>query len=173
MSSSARKDFVEMALTRERDQFIAQCAFPFLLGRPALVRPAGSRTLATDGGETAVRDTPQTTGASTSPVLLAIRKVQASFPNMITIGRTANHDIVIEDVQVSKFHAFFRVGNGKMELFDAGSRNGTWVGDRKLEPKGAGLVVQGGDVIRLSQLEFTVLDAGRAWDRLRRRMTPR
>ncbi len=51
------------------------------------------------------------------------------FPNMISVGRTRNNDIVIPDVSVSKFHAFFMRGkDGRLLLQDAGSRNGTYVG---------------------------------------------
>jgi hypothetical protein len=54
---------------------------------------------------------PELTRALLEPALmvLPVRKVQSTFPDMITVGRTANNDIVLADMSVSKFHAFFAV----------------------------------------------------------------
>src|SRR2546430_17655323 len=41
--------------------------------------------------------------------VFAIRKRQALYSEMITVGRTANHDIVVSDPRISKFHADFRL----------------------------------------------------------------
>ena len=65
------------------------------------------------------------------PLVLPLRKVQSTFPSMITVGRTDNNDLVVPDEQVSKFHAFFRLVGDRVELSDAGSRNGTFVGTRR------------------------------------------
>ena len=79
------------------------------------------------------------------PLVLPLRKVQSTFPSMITIGRTENNDLVVSDEQVSKFHAFFRIVGDRVELSDAGSRNGTFVGSQKLAARGAGAPVNRGD----------------------------
>jgi hypothetical protein len=100
------------------------------------------------------------------PFVHAIRKVQETFATMITVGRTGNNDIPIEDIQISKFHAFFRrTGNG-YELEDAGSRNGTYVNDRLLE-KGRSHKIAVGDLLAFAELPFDVCDAEALWDRLR------
>ena len=85
---------------------------------------------------------------------------------MITVGRTANHDVVIADVNVSRFHAFFRVHSARVELSDAGAAHGTFVGKVQLKPKGAAQIVIPGESVRFAHLEFTFLDAGACWDRL-------
>ena len=36
------------------------------------------------------------------------KKPGASFADMITIGRTPNNDVVLRDVTISRFHAYFR-----------------------------------------------------------------
>src|SRR5207302_10503529 len=71
------------------------------------------------------------------PLVLPLRKVQSTFPSMITVGRTDNNDLVVPDEQVSKFHAFFRLVGERVEISDAGSRNGTFVGGRRIESRGA------------------------------------
>src|SRR5688572_9337244 len=101
-------------------------------------------------------------------VAIAIRKVNDTFPNMITVGRTANDDMVMPDVSVSKFHAFFKKTTRGFELADAGSKNGTWVAGEELAPRGLALAVKLGDRLRFGRVEFTVVDAGVCWDTIDR-----
>jgi hypothetical protein len=100
---------------------------------------------------------------------LPIRKVIDTFPNMITVGRTANNDLVVADVSVSKFHAFFGQTPRGLELSDAGSKNGTWVGAE--EPpaarRGAGRS-SSATGFRFGRVGFTVVDAGVCWDTIDR-----
>jgi hypothetical protein len=101
------------------------------------------------------------------PLVLPVRKVQSTFPSMITVGRTENNDLVVADEQVSKFHAFFRVVGDRVELSDAGSRNGTFVGSRRLEPRGASALVRTRDKFSFGAVEFQLFDARGCWDWLR------
>src|SRR5882724_5372230 len=78
------------------------------------------------------------------------KKLGASFRDRITIGRTENNDVVIADPSVSRLHAYVRHANGWV-VADAGSKNGTWLGDEHLEPRrevtlAVGAVVRFGDV---------------------------
>ena len=80
----------------------------------------------------------ESAATSVGPVVLPVRKVQSTFPSMITVGRARNNDIVVPDALVSKFHAFFRqLDDGEWGLADAGSANGTKLGEVELAPKGA------------------------------------
>src|SRR5262245_41103470 len=139
-----------------REEFIAACPFPFLVGQAELEEPyQPGRTLQffDDGATLATRraglargDDGQ--GGDEGPLVLAVRKVHDTFPDMITVGRTRNNDVVLHDVQVSKFHAYFRLlGGGRVELLDAGSANGTRVGYAVLKTKGAAHPVRVGDRI--------------------------
>jgi len=53
---------------------------------------------------------------------------------MISVGRTANNDIIFSHETVSKFHAYFRKKRAEdsYEIFDASSSNGTKVNDQPL-----------------------------------------
>ena len=63
------------------------------------------------------------------------KKPGASFPDRITIGRTPNNDIVINDHSVSRLHAYVR-HDGKMWIVaDAGSKNGSWLDKSTLEAR--------------------------------------
>jgi FHA domain-containing protein len=174
--------YVEMARSSTRGDFIKACPFPFLVGSSALVRPrTPQRTLSGapsdfDGEQphtmNAPHPDPSLRASAQGPALvLAVRKVQTAFPAMITVGRTANNDLVLNDVQVSKFHAFFRTageGDRRYQLADAGSRNGTAVAGRPLAARGAPVPVAPGDAVRIAHLEFTFVDAGGCWDLIQR-----
>ncbi len=173
-------DYSRKAAEQPRDEFVASCPFPFLVGASKLVQPqAPLRTgrfpkvvTGPFGGErdrTAVTNIEEEERrANGRLVVVPVRKVHDLFPHMITVGRTRNNDVVLEDVLISKFHAFFRQkAGGNWELCDAGSANGTRVGDVALPAKGAGVALPFGARVGFAQLEFQFLDAGACWDALR------
>lgn len=179
------EDYVQWAHKSSCDDFAGTFPFYFLVGLHALKPPGGpsrtdtfdtvtkkKRPLLTpdDSAPRPVEDVPTGDGAASEPLPLlvqAVRKVQEAFPSMITVGRTRNNDIVIPDVQVSRFHAFFKVFSDRVELGDAGSANGTFVGGRALPPKGATQIVIPGETVEFSHLPFVFLDARAAWERIR------
>jgi hypothetical protein len=152
---------------------------PFLVGSANLRRPAGLHlTAAIPLFDPATLDAEGNAAAAAAdgdlPLVLPIRKRQSAFPSMITVGRTDNNDLPLPDITVSRFHAFFRhtpavAGAGdRLELGDAGSRNGTWLAGRRLPGKGALQSITPGDPLRFGNLSFLVLDAGACWDELHR-----
>jgi hypothetical protein len=64
-----------------------------------------------------------------------VKKPGASFPDRITIGRTHNNDIVIDDHSVSRLHAYVRQTGAGWVVADAGSKNGSWLRGARLEPR--------------------------------------
>src|ERR1041384_6480130 len=62
------------------------------------------------------------------------KKPGASFPDRITIGRTANNDVVVADPSVSRLPAYVRQAGGWV-VADAGSKNGSWLDNMALEPR--------------------------------------
>jgi pSer/pThr/pTyr-binding forkhead associated (FHA) protein len=106
--------------------------------------------------------------------VLAVRKRQRSFVNMITIGRAQNNDVVIPDISVSKFHAYFRVppdgirpSRSGVDLCDSDSSNGTWVNDVRIASKES-VFIHVGSVLRFGAVALTLEDAARLWDRVHR-----
>jgi hypothetical protein len=170
------RDQSEQVLRSARADFVRMHEHPFLVGSPNLRKPARVHLTAaipvfdpaTLDGDTQA----EPLGQSDLPLVLPIRKRQSNFPSMITVGRTENNDVALPDITVSRFHAFFRhsVRDGekgeRLELGDAGSRNGTWLAGRRLPGKGPLQIVTTGDVVRFGSLSFMVLDAGGCWDEL-------
>ena len=66
-----------------------------------------------------------------------------------TIGRAEDNGVVIEDEFISAHHAILRRERGAWWLSDAGSTNGTWANDRKVERP---VVVKAGDTLRFGRL---------------------
>lgn len=96
---------------------------------------------------------------------------RSPFPNFVSVGRTDNNDIVINDVSITKFHAFFRLGDdGGCWLQDAGSRNGTFVDDEKVAARGHGepVLVSNGARVRFGGVSLTFLTAEAVQDLVRR-----
>jgi serine/threonine protein kinase len=52
----------------------------------------------------------------------------------VTLGRDADNDIVLADTQASRHHAQITLSEGKYQITDLNSTNGTWIGDNRLLP---------------------------------------
>jgi FHA domain len=166
-------DFMADALARSQTEFAGIYTFPFLVGA-VTTRPVTGPTQTMRGDDSSTIDLNPATGErmrvpAGHRLVLPVRKIQGSFPSMITVGRTKNNDVVLADPRVSKFHAYFRVHDGAWELADAGSVNGTRIGDLVLAPKGSPQPVHFGDRITFGELALTFLDPTTAWQTLRTR----
>ena len=75
----------------------------------------------------------------------------------LVIGRTEGADILLDDEGLSRSHAAIRADGSGAMLRDLGSKNGTWVGDLKVDE----IRLVDGDRIRLgfaTDLKFTFAD---------------
>lgn len=165
----------------ELAEFVARYPHLFLYGRIAVDAQAVDDEdpepglYADDEGETKIIATTEPEGRTVQlPIALAVVKRTDTFPQMITIGRTSNNDVVISDPSVSKFHAYVRVpaegapSDAPLQLCDADSGNGTLVnGSRVLRTPATEICP--GDTIRFGQVELTLLRAAQVWQRLHRR----
>lgn len=108
--------------------------------------------------------------AGLSLLAYPIHRTERSVGHLITLGRTANNDVVIPDISVSRFHAFAKeVEGGGLAIQDAGSTNGTLVNSDSVPSQGHGppMELKSGDSVRLGQVEFSYLDAHSLLDFLR------
>ncbi len=91
--------------------------------------------------------------------LVQTGRSQFSF---ISVGRTKNNDIVVPDVSVSKFHAFFKTSRKRQfSLQDASSKNGTFLDDKPVPPQGEAkpVPVASGARVRFGNVEFMFLSS--------------
>jgi pSer/pThr/pTyr-binding forkhead associated (FHA) protein len=98
---------------------------------------------------------------ATEPLVFELRKgpsKQNAFSMGITVGRTENNDVILDENSISRFHAYFQQDARTQDwmLVDAESKNGTWVGALKLVPKQAALVTDQSRV-RFGEIEMVFL----------------
>jgi hypothetical protein len=108
--------------------------------------------------------------AGLSLLAYPVRRTERSAGHLITFGRTANNDVVIPDISISRFHAFAKeVASGRLVIQDAGSTNGSMVNSDSVPSQGHGppSELKAGDRVRLGQVEFSYLDANALLDFLR------
>jgi len=105
------------------------------------------------------------------PMAVVIEKTKDNaFQRRITIGRTANNDIVLDDASVSRFHAWLEFLNEQWVICDAGSRNGSTVSGKKIAPR-APTTLSNGLPVRIGALQLTYYTAQGFLDMLHRRAT--
>ncbi len=74
-----------------------------------------------------------------------------------TIGRDAAADVVLDSTTISRQHARLRISGADVALEDLGSKNGTFVGDRRVH----GVVsVSDGDSLRFGNVPVTIRIGG-------------
>ena len=114
-----------------------------------------------------------TLGASESLVFPVVKSRTNAFGRGITVGRTGNNDVVLDDGSVSRFHAWFALEEGLegFLLTDAGSKNGSWVGGVRLTPRRA-VSVEDGARLRFGQVEVSFYTASSFVRMLAVRMAP-
>lgn len=69
---------------------------------------------------------------------------------LLTVGRSADRDVIVDDLGVSRVHAEIRQIGSSYVLVDVGSANGTVVNGRRVVEH----VLAEGDVVRLGDTEF-------------------
>ncbi|MBI5511708.1 MAG: FHA domain-containing protein [Deltaproteobacteria bacterium] len=155
----ALEDFRDDARALTDEAFAARHGRAFFLHHGALgdLRPArrGQPTVLVDG------EPPAAGAVRLDFLVFPIRtSSKTNSPGFVSIGRTENNDIVINDVSVSKFHAFCRLnGDGSVVILDSGSSNGTFVNDIAVPRHGSGEPVHlsTGDTVRLGTVRLSFL----------------
>lgn len=90
------------------------------------------------------------------------------FPNMISVGRALNNDVVIVLSTVSKLHGYFLNDGAAWSFYDHGSKNGTQLNGAPVKPNERRPIAPG-DRIRLGlELQCVFLSPEKLYDFLRR-----
>ncbi len=98
---------------------------------------------------------------SPQTLVLPIRRKPESAFRFISVGRTANCDIAINDESISKLHAIIREDDGRFTIEDANSANGTWVDTDAAPVRSARppLPLRGGVEVRFGAVAFELWTA--------------
>ncbi|GIW21214.1 MAG: hypothetical protein KatS3mg068_0221 [Candidatus Sericytochromatia bacterium] len=88
-----------------------------------------------------------------SLIFPVIKRNKNPFLKKITIGRSSLQDISIQDMTVSKFHAYFYNDENKYYLVDNNSTNGTFVNNVRIEPDKS-ILINDKDIMMFSTLKF-------------------
>lgn len=67
--------------------------------------------------------------------------VRRTSSPVVTVGRAASNDIMIDDVTLSKLNSFLRESQAGFSIEDGGSKNGTFVDDEPVPVRGRGSAV--------------------------------
>ncbi len=89
-----------------------------------------------------------------APERVSVDRLKLPAQGSVSIGRSAENDIVLPSLSVSRAHAKLEVANGRVLLSDLGSANGTYVngarcGERVLEPE---------DIVRIGPYKLVYRD---------------
>lgn len=155
----------------DRAAFLAQNKCPFLVTVEVMddALPGG---MTPEGASAAtVAQDPQklrraSIAAREAKVYAIMKREGANKEKEILVGRSRDNDVWINDAEVSKHHARLSVSKGNWSLVDAGSTNGTFINDRKIETSQA-TPLHTYDAVRLgraSKMQF--LDAESFFDYL-------
>jgi pSer/pThr/pTyr-binding forkhead associated (FHA) protein len=71
----------------------------------------------------------------------------------ITIGRSSDNQLALDESSVSRRHARLTVESGRLMIEDLGSANGTFIGAQRLAPQNPGLVSED-QVVRVGDVEI-------------------
>jgi ABC-type multidrug transport system ATPase subunit/pSer/pThr/pTyr-binding forkhead associated (FHA) protein len=82
---------------------------------------------------------------------------QFTIGRIMRIGRALENDLVVSDLQVSRNHAeFHSMPDGRMEIRDLGSHNGTYVNGQPI-PKGGSLMLGAADIVGVGHSTFRIV----------------
>ncbi|NUS04509.1 MAG: FHA domain-containing protein, partial [Nonomuraea sp.] len=82
---------------------------------------------------------------------------QFSIGRVMRIGRALENELVVSDLQVSRHHAeFHSTPDGRMEIRDLGSHNGTYVNGQPI-PKGGSALLGPTDIVGVGHSTFRIV----------------
>ena len=113
-------------------------------------------------GQESQDSTPEALKRAVYPLIK--RSYSPGAPNILTIGRISDNDLVIPDMSISKRHAIIEISQDGYSIRDRDSTNGTLVNSTPVGQKPLGL--QDGDSIAFARYEFVFLTPESLYERL-------
>lgn len=88
-------------------------------------------------------------------ILPVVKRERSLSLVRVTVGRTANNDVHVEDASVSHLHAFIEPAQPSWTIKDAGSRLGTKVNGA---PAAGATPLRSGDQVAFGDVDFTFMN---------------
>jgi hypothetical protein len=130
-------DFHRRHRTYDRDTFLRKTPQPFLVEVSGTERTRGG----TAQFGTMVAYRADLGGSSShdqeidpSCRIFPLAKRGTVFPDKITVGRSSNNDVVLNDLTISKLQGYFTLERGEFFFTDADSKNGCTLDSKRLMP---------------------------------------
>jgi pSer/pThr/pTyr-binding forkhead associated (FHA) protein len=94
-----------------------------------------------------------TTGKRAMMLIPLVRRDDAPY-DVVTIGRSPNSDVMLDEASISRLHAYVHDEDGEAFLMDAGSSNGTVVNGKPISRRGEGkpTALKDGDRVELGDV---------------------
>ena len=148
------------------DHFCAECGAPLAAGSASSpLEHTGSITsiiatgTGTNSGPLAPVGSPSLADLPTGSALLVVHRGPGEGSefelnaDLMTVGRSPDSEVFLDDVTVSRRHAEFRRGSAGWSIRDAGSLNGTYVNRRRVDDH----QLLGGDEVQIGKFRFVFL----------------
>jgi hypothetical protein len=163
------KELARACAGMTRESYITTRPHPLLIQR----EPGGSKVKPKPGGFATLVTTSQALGASgpreeSWAYEVAKRPGANAFSFLITLGRTRNNDLVVDEACVSKFHASFKKDPaGRWTVTDMSS-NGIKLDGVRIPREQTTPLASGAVLLLAEEVELVFLLAPEAFDYLRR-----
>ena len=146
-----------IALHQGREALLAEVPYPVLVPRAVRIGDLQRGEAASDTMHY-IPTVEDELSLFDSPRVLFLRRTAAlGAGEEISLGRTADTDLVLSDHSVSKLHALFHRGKDKRwKLEDKGSKNGSWIEDLRLIP-GVPVEINSKEELRFGRIHLRFL----------------
>lgn len=166
-SSMTLETLVQQARDLTREQFIERFPHHSILQLNQFEEFSATtntqRTYLDDDSKTLARTDPKL-----SVLFFLKSKRGPSILETVTVGRSANSDVLIDTPRVSKFHAFFRKNReGAWSIRDSRSTNGTFLNSRRLKLDDEAPLKRGSIIAFSEALRFKFLTPEELFTRVR------
>lgn len=165
MTSAARRSFADLLkLAAECDvnEFTDVIDCPYLVATGTLAGKVEPGKVTKDTGLLQLDAShPAHTFSGKNPLagqVVAVKKTIRDDPGRIYLGRAATNDLVVDDPSISSRHGWFERQGEAVVIYDAGSRNGTFVNLAKIA-KGSAQAVKDEDVVTFGRVSFQFYNA--------------
>jgi hypothetical protein len=167
----------KLAATASREQFCRQVASLWLMhlsdtspsAPPAPDEMPWTPPLTEGAGPAPTRRMLRASG----PEAYSFQQLGKSSDNVwasrILVGRAGNNDVVIRDPSLSRLHAYLAEVEEGLRIWDAKSRNGTWLDNERVPAFGPGREIRAGSSLRLGHVSCSVLGSDELYAMLSRR----